>query len=82
MTRLKYVYIKALISSLNGLPISTEERLDFKQRFENGIRFWNREDVQHDFAINYNADNYESYLDQLPPAPEPEPEEENGGQLT
>ena len=53
LKRVQYVYIKALISAITGVPMSTEERLDFKQRFESGIRFWNGD------SINYSLINYE-----------------------
>ena len=79
LNRKSYVYIKALISSLNGLPISTEERLDFKQRFESGIRFWNRASSNTDFVINYNVENYESYFDEEDE--EEETQQQSGGQL-
>lgn len=52
-----WIYIKAILSSISGVPMSMQERINLKQRFENGIRFWNSS------SISYASNNYETYLD-------------------
>lgn len=56
LTRSKFVYIKAIISAMANMSMSTEERMDLEQRFESGIRFWNTE------WIDYSGANYETTL--------------------
>ena len=53
-------YVKAQISDISGIPLSNTARQDIRERFARGIRFWNRDDV------NYNANNYEKWLDEEP----------------
>lgn len=50
-------YIKAQIQGIYG-AMSNMARNDLRQRFANGIRFWNSDD------INYNHENYEKWLDE------------------
>lgn len=57
LARKNYVYIKAIISALSGTPMSTQERMNLKQRFSNGIRFWDGDN------INYSLANYEINFD-------------------
>lgn len=59
LTRNKYVYIQAIISAMDGVPMSTQERLNLKQRFENGIRFWRQATFG---GIDYSVNNYERRL--------------------
>ena len=54
-------YVKAVIGSLSGIPMSEESRKDFKQRFANGLRFWNKNE-QNKFVIDYTKENYENRL--------------------
>ena len=49
-------FIQADIDVLGGIPISNDVRNNLKQRFANGIRFWNSDTVQYDF------ENYENNL--------------------
>ncbi len=49
-------YIKAQIQGIYG-AMSNMARNDLRQRFANGIRFWNSDD------INYNHENYEKWLE-------------------
>lgn len=53
LKRDKYVYIKGELGALYGLPISTQERLNLKDRFSAGIRFWNAD------KIDYSEPNFE-----------------------
>lgn len=59
LSRHYWVYIKALLNSMSGTPMSTEERLDLSQRFENGIRFWRQSTFS---SIDYSQNNYEHRL--------------------
>ena len=54
-------YVKAVIGSLSGIPMSEESRKDFKQRFADGLRFWNKNE-QNKFVIDYTKENYENRL--------------------
>ena len=54
--RYYYNYVKAQIDSISGVAISNAARDDIRQRFANGIRFWNDDDV------NYDNENYEEWL--------------------
>lgn len=50
-------YLKAQLQGIKG-NMSNNARTDLRQRFANGIRFWNSDD------INYNHENYENWLDE------------------
>lgn len=52
-----YNYVKAEIDSIRGIELSNNARLDIKQRFREGIRFWNSDEIQ------YNLENYEKWLE-------------------
>lgn len=49
-------YIKANIDAIGGVAMSNTARADLRQRFANGLRFWNTDD------ISYNKENYENWL--------------------
>lgn len=49
-------YVKAQLESIKG-NLSNSARLDLKQRFSNGIRFWEQDYVSYDF------ENYEFWLE-------------------
>lgn len=49
-------YIKAQLQSING-NLSNVARADLRQRFANGIRFWNSD------KIDYSNENFELWLD-------------------
>lgn len=49
-------YIKAQLQSING-NLSNAARDELRQRFANGIRFWNGDEV------SYGKENYELWLD-------------------
>ena len=49
-------YIKAQLQSING-NLSNVARTDLRQRFANGIRFWNSD------TISYEYENYELWLE-------------------
>lgn len=51
-----YNFVKAQIDSISGIAISNTARDDIRQRFMNGIRFWNSDDV------DYDHENYEEWL--------------------
>lgn len=52
-------YVKAIIGSLSGIPMSEESRKDFKQRFASGLRFWY---IKNQPTIDYTKENYENSL--------------------
>lgn len=52
-----YNYIKAQLQKIKG-NISNVARADLRQRFANGVRFWNSDDVSYDY------ENYENWLDE------------------
>ena len=49
-------YLKAQLQSING-NLSNVARSDLRQRFANGVRFWNSD------VVAYNYENYENWLD-------------------
>lgn len=49
-------YVKAQLQGIAG-NISNAARMDLRQRFANGIRFWNQDD------ISYQYENYELWLE-------------------
>ena len=50
-------YVQANIDTINGVSMSNTARADIKQRFQNGIRFWNSDNIQ------YSLENYEKWLE-------------------
>lgn len=50
-------YVQANIDAISGVSMSNTARADIKQRFQNGIRFWNSDNIQ------YNLENYEKWLE-------------------
>lgn len=52
-----YNYVKADLDAIIGVSISNVARADIKQRFQNGIRFWNSDNIQ------YDLENYENWLE-------------------
>ena len=56
-------YVKSVIGSLSGIPMSEASRIDFKQRFINGVRFWNKNE-DNQFVIDYTKENYENRLNE------------------
>lgn len=61
-TRKYFNYIKAQIDDIQGLPLSNETRADIKQRFANGLRFWNYTTFATN-GVQYDFENYELWLD-------------------
>ena len=49
-------YIKAQLQSING-NLNNIARTDLRQRFANGIRFWNSD------KVDYSYENYELWLE-------------------
>lgn len=49
-------YIQADITNIEGVSISNQIRDDIKNRFQQGLRFWNNDDIQ------YDMENYENFL--------------------
>lgn len=49
-------YIKASITNIYGVSISNNIRDDIKSRFNQGVRFWNSDNIQ------YEMENYENWL--------------------
>lgn len=54
-TRKFHNYIKAQLQSING-NLNNVARADLRQRFANGVRFWNSD------AVDYSKENYELWL--------------------
>ena len=50
-------YVQANIDAIIGISMSNIARTDIKQRFQNGIRFWNSDNIQ------YSLENYEKWLE-------------------
>ena len=57
--RHNFNYVKAIIGSLSGVPMSEESRKDFKQRVASGLRFWY---MKNQPTIDYTKENYENSL--------------------
>lgn len=57
-----YNYIKANIGTITGIPISNQARLNLRQRFANGIRFWNMNE-NNEFVVDYSKENYEKWIE-------------------
>lgn len=52
-------YVQAEIETINGVSLSNNAREDLRQRFRNGVRFWNSDNVQ------YDLENYENWLEDV-----------------
>ncbi len=50
-------YVQANIDAIIGISMSNIARTDIKQRFQNGLRFWNSDNIQ------YDLENYEKWLE-------------------
>ncbi len=50
-------YVKAIIGNIGGIAISNNARNDLRQRFLNGIRFWNSDN------IDYSKENIEKSIE-------------------
>lgn len=50
-------YVKAVIGNIGGIAISNNARNDLRQRFMNGIRFWNSDN------IDYSKENIEKLIE-------------------
>jgi hypothetical protein len=57
--RKRFNYVKAIIGSIGGIAMSNSARADLRQRFANGVRFWNAP-----YNIDYMLENYELKLDE------------------
>ena len=49
-------YVEASIANIYGVSISNNIRDDIKSRFNQGVRFWNSDNIQ------YEMENYENWL--------------------
>lgn len=61
-TRKYFNYIKAEIEDIQGVSVSNMIRENFKQRFSNGIRFWNYATFATN-GVQYEKENYELWLE-------------------
>lgn len=61
-TRKFFNYIKAEIEDIQGVSVSNMIRENFKQRFSNGIRFWNYATFATN-GVQYDLENYELWLE-------------------
>lgn len=55
--RKRYNYVKAQVQAISG-ALSNTSRADLRQRFANGVRFWNQD------TPDYSQENYENWLDE------------------
>lgn len=55
-------YIKANIGTITGIPISNQARADLRNRFANGVRFWNKNE-EGKFVVDYSKENYEKWIE-------------------
>lgn len=56
-------YIKANIGTITGIPISNQARADLRNRFANGVRFWNKDEETDEFIVDYSKENYEKWIE-------------------
>lgn len=61
-TRKYFNYIKAQIGDIQGVPLTNEIRNDIKQRFANGVRFWDATTFATN-GVQYDKENYELWLE-------------------
>lgn len=61
-TRKYFNYIKAEIVDIQGVPLTNEIRNDIKQRFANGVRFWDATTFATN-GVQYDKENYELWLE-------------------
>ena len=50
-------FVQAEVENIVGISISNNAREDLRQRFRNGVRFWNSDNIQ------YDLENYEIWLE-------------------
>ncbi|MGN0961517.1 MAG: hypothetical protein ACI4PF_04895, partial [Christensenellales bacterium] len=50
-------FIQANIENISGIELTNSAREDIRQKFADGIRFWNSDTIQ------YELENYEKWLD-------------------
>lgn len=60
--RVGFNYVKAVIGSIKGYPLSNTVRNDLRNRFIAGVRFWNMSG-DGEFRIDYTKENYEKWID-------------------
>ena len=61
-TRYYFNYIQAEVEDVQGVEMSNTAKQDLIVRFANGIRMWNRKRTDRDYYLQYNWENYETYL--------------------
>ena len=49
-------YVEADVTTISGVSVSNAIREDIKSRFNQGVRFWNSDNIQ------YDMENYENFL--------------------
>lgn len=49
-------YVEADVTTISGVSVSNAIREDIKSRFNQGVRFWNSDNIQ------YDMENYENWL--------------------
>lgn len=57
-------YVEADIQGIRGIALSNVIQDDIRQRFANGIRFWN-EDDKGNYNVSYVKENYERWLEDI-----------------
>lgn len=61
-TRKYFNYIKAQLTDIQGVALSNLIRNDIKQRFSNGLRFWDASTFATN-GVQYDLENYELWLE-------------------
>ena len=61
-TRKYFNYIKAQLTDIQGVALSNLIRNDIKQRFSNGLRFWDSTTFATN-GVQYDLENYELWLE-------------------
>ncbi len=59
--RARFNYVKAVIGTITGVPLSNTARNDIRNRFISGVRFWNAKD-DGEFVVDYTKENYEQWI--------------------
>lgn len=61
-TRKYFNYVKAQLTDIQGVALSNLIRNDIKQRFSNGLRFWDASTFATN-GVQYDLENYELWLE-------------------
>lgn len=59
--RKRFNFVRAILGSIDGVAMSNIARVDLRNRFMTGIRFWNKND-DGKYIVDYTKENYELKL--------------------